>query len=201
MVKTYITLIPLQSEENLQQVLYEAKGFEIKNNFKTRFPIVPIIADDHEEGYEVRVLAVRTDNTNTRKNYAVFLRELEPLGIREDQVQEIVWEEDQSEKVMHKLLLRILDEIPDDSLIRADITFGTKPMSLIMLYALNFIEKLKDTEVQGIYYGEIRRDGVKTVGSSLYNLTSFKVLGKMVDMIDKLEARNPQEVLHRLLDL
>ncbi len=203
MIKTYITMISLQGRQGLLKTCYSPQGFELKNNRATSFPIIPVIAEDYEKGEEVKVLAIRPDNVDTPDNYMVFLEELAELGISSDHVTEISVTEKQDDAAGVRLLLRILDEIPDDSLIRADITFGTKPMSAILLYAMNFVEKLKDTEVEGIYYGEIiRRKGEQVEnGAILHDLTVFKLLGDTIEQMETMQLDDPQKVLHRMLNL
>ncbi len=132
----------------------------------------------------------------------VFLEELADLGISSDHVTEIPVAEAQGDAAGVGLLLRILDEIPEDSVIRADITFGTKPMFAILLYAMNFVEKLKDAEVEGIYYGEIlRRKGEQVEdGAILHDLTVFKLLGDTIDQMEAMKLEDPQKILHRMLE-
>lgn len=203
MVKTYITMISLQGQGDLLKVRYNPSGFELKNNRETSFPIIPIIAESYESGEEIKVIAIRSDNTDTPDNYKIFLDELAALGIPEEQVREISVMENQSRALGVKLLLTILDEIPTDSIVYADITFGTKPMSGLLLSAMSFIEKIKDTEVEGIYYGEIPRENKMPVieKAALYDLTAYKLIGDMVDCLNGLDVPDPQEALHRIMDL
>lgn len=199
MRKTFITNISLQSKGDLLKLLYQPKGFQLKNNRETSFPIIPVIAECQEEGDEIKVLAIRPDNLDTPDNYAVFLEELSGLGISESQVAEISVAEDQRDSVSLDLLLRIMDEIPDESLVYGDITFGTKPMSAVLLYAMSFIEKMKDCETDGIYYGEVKRESGRMVGAALYDLTAFKLLGDVIEQMKHLEIRDMREALGRMI--
>lgn len=199
MKKVYITNISLQCRGELLKVLYRPRGMKLKNNRETSFPIIPVIADHQEEGDETTVLAVRSNNKDTPDNYAVFLEELAGVGIGKNQVEEISVEENQSDSVSLELLMRLLEKIPDDSLVYGDITFGTKPMSAILLYAVNFVEKIKDCEVDGIYYGEIQRVNGKVVDAGLYDLTVFKLLGNVIDQMKNLGISDMQAALNRLI--
>lgn len=202
MKKTYITNISLQGKSGLLKVEYEPRGFELNHNPMTSFPIIPIIADRQEEGDEVTVLAVRSNNADTPDNYSVFLEELSDMGIGEDRVEEISIEEDQSGSVNLALLMNILEKIPDESAVYGDITFGTKPMSAILLYAMSFVEKMKDCEVEGIYYGEIPRQSGEMSGTpALYDLTVFKLLGDVIDQLKGLEICDMETALNRLVRL
>ena len=128
-----------------------------------------------------------------------FLEELAGLGIGGDQVEEISVEENQSESVSLTLMMKILEEIPDDSIIYADISFGTKPMSAILLYAMSFVEKMKNCEVDGIYYGEIQRRDGKVADTGFYDLTMFKLLGNVIDQMKNLGISDMQAALNKLI--
>lgn len=200
MRKTYITNVSLQAKKELLKVLYEPSGFKLENNRESSFPIIPVIAAHQEEGDEITVLAVRPDNADTPDNYAALLGELSEFGIREEKVTVISVPENQSDSVSLDLLMRIIEKIPEESLVYGDITFGTKPMSAILLYAMSFIEKIKSCEVDGIYYGEIRREGGKISGASIYDLTVFNLLGDVIDQMRGLGIQEMQEALKKIME-
>ncbi len=203
MIKTYITVISSHTSKDLLKLYYHPDAFELKNNRETHFPIVSIIADDYEQGDEVKVLAIRPDNLDTPANLSLLQEELLELNIEKSCIKELVVEENQRVAVGLKLLMSILEEIPDDSVVRADITFGTKPMCVILQYALSFVERLKDTEVEGIFYGEIPRENGCPVleRATIYDLTAYKVLGDVIDDIQELEIGDIQQTLHRIMNL
>ena len=178
MIKTYITGISQHTRTELLQLWYQP-------------------------GDDVKIIAIRPDNLDTPDNYQLFLKELYTLGISETEVTEISVIENQGEQGSIRLLLKILDEIPDDSLVSADITFGTKPMSAMLLYAMSFVEKLKDSEVQGIYYGEIPRVHGKAVPEQamLHDLTAFKRLGDVIESLKKLEIQDISQALHAITEM
>lgn len=203
MIKTYVTVISLQGGGNLERGVYEPVGFQLKNNRETSFPIIPVIAESMEEQDEIKIIAVRTKNNDSKDNYRAFLEELSMMGIEKTQVKEITQKEDQRATIGLTMLMELLQEIPEDSLVYADITFGTKPMSAIILYAMNFIEKLKDSEVEGIYYGELPREKGKSLWerAKIYNLTIFKYISDVIDQLDVLGISDPQAALKKLLDI
>ena len=203
MIKTYITGISQHTRTELLQLWYQPDGFELEHNRKTSFPIIPVIAEQYQPGDDVKIIAIRPDNLDTPDNYQLFLKELYTLGISETEVTEISVIENQGEQGSIRLLLKILDEIPDDSLVSADITFGTKPMSAMLLYAMSFVEKLKDSEVQGIYYGEIPRVHGKAVPEQamLHDLTAFKRLVDVIESLKKLEIQDISQALHAITEM
>lgn len=203
MVRTFVTAIPLQGKKGLEKGIYMPDGFELSENIETSFPIIPIIKEYMRNVEDVKIIALRTENNDVKDNYNVFLKELEELNISEGQVVSVSVEENQNKAIGFATLMRIIDEIPEDSLVYGDITFGTKPMSAVILYAMSFIEKLKDTEVTGIYYGELPRDDGNAIWerAKIYDLTAFKYLSDMIEQLNGLEVSEPRTVLKTLIDM
>ena len=202
MIKTFVTVVSMLAEQDLLRLNYRPEGFELKKNRETSFPIIPVIASTVKENEEVRIIAIRPENEDASDNFETFLEELDEIGIPADCVQEISVIEKQTLDIGITLLMKVLQEIPADSLVYADITFGTKPVSAMLLYAMNFIEKLKDAEVEGIYYGEIPRHQGRPIydRATIYELTAFKYLAGIIDELNQLEVKNPLDALQRLID-
>lgn len=202
MKKTFISTISLQGKNDLKQVYYEPIGFSLETNKLTNFPIIPIIASNIVRGDDIQIIVIRIKNSDVQDNYAIFLKELNELGISEDQIETILLEEDQRNIFGINMLMELLQLIAEDSLIYADITFGTKPMSALTLYAMNMIEKLKDTEVKGIYYGELPRRNSELKGNAkIYELTAYKYLSDMVEQLNNLQINDSLGAVKRLLDI
>lgn len=203
MKQTFITAISLQGAKGLEKGLYQPDGFFLEENIETSFPIIPIIKEQMRKKENAQIIVLRTENNDVKDNYQAFLSEVNDLGIDEAQVTPISIVENQSKAMGIATLIRIIDAIPEDSLVFADITFGTKPMSAIILYAMNFIEKLKDAEVDGIYYGELPREKGVSVWerAKLYDLTAFKYLQGVIESLNGLEVSDPTSVLKRLIEV
>ena len=194
MKKVFITTIPLQGRNDLGKVEYIPEQFELKNNRETAFPIIPIIAEHLEDMGETEIIAIRFENDDTAVNYQKFLEEVESLGLSRECVRTLSVPENQNPKTHTDMLLQLIDKIPNHSVIRACITYGTKPVSVIVTYALIFIKKvLFDTEVRGLYYGEILRQNSEMVGAKLYNLINLLAVGEIVEQLNDLEIDNVKE--------
>lgn len=203
MKRTYVTAISLQGRGGLEKGVYQPNGFELSKNLETSFPIVPIIASTMGNVKDVEIVVLRTENNDVKDNYEAFLTELEALGLSEENVTQIFIEENQDKKIGLNTLVKILEEIPNDSLVYADITFGTKPMSAIILYAMNCIENIKDTEVEGIFYGELPREAGKSKweNAKLHDLTIYKYLTDTIEQLKCLDISDPITALKTLLDI
>lgn len=203
MDRIFITAISLQGRGDLEKGLYQPDGFQLQKNRATSFPIIPVIAEHLSQMKNIKIIALRTENDDVKDNYKEFLVELGELGIKEEQVTPIPVEENQSKRIGFSTLMRIIDEIPEDSVVYADITYGTKPMSAVILYATGFIEKLKDAEVEGIFYGELPRRAGKAMWNraKLYDLTTFKYLADVIEQLNALQVSNPRAALQKLIDM
>ena len=203
MNRTYVTAISLQGGSGLEKGLYTPEGFQLEKNMETSFPIIPILANTMGCKEDTKIIALRTNNKDVKDNYRAFIEELSEVGISEEQVESIFIEENQSKEIGLATLVRIIEEIPEDSLVYADITFGSKPMSALMLYAMNCIEKIKDTEVEGIFYGELPRSGGQSMWdrAKLYDLTAYKFLTDVVEQLKELEVSDIAGALKSLINV
>ena len=202
MIRTYVTAISLQGGTGLEKGMYKPEGFQLEKNMETSFPIIPVLANTVKCPEDTKIIALRTDNKDVKDNYKAFIEELSGLGIGEEQVLSVFIEEDQSKKTGIAALLKLIEEIPEDSLVYADITFGSKPMSALMLYAMNCIEKIKDTEVEGIFYGELPRYSGESMWdrAKLYDLTAYKFLTDIVGQLKELEVSDIAGALKSLIN-
>ena len=159
MKKVFITVISLQARNGLEKLVYHPVGFQfLEKERETSFPIVPVIAEHLDRKEEIEVIAVRFKNQDVADNYQYFLGELKELGIGEEQIKVVEMPENQNNDTIEQVFMDLIRAIPNHSEIRACVTFGTKPISVVITTALSLIDKLlSDVEVDGIYYGEIPR--------------------------------------------
>ena len=202
MKRIFITNMSLQGRGDLGRVFYNPKGFTLTENRKTRFPIIPIIFENLKEEDPIKIIVLRTVNGDTEDNLSRFYDELNELGISGSQVEVIETEENQDRTTEVGMLLDLIHSIDSGSLAFFDITFGTKPMSALLLYAASFVQKLKDVQLGGIYYGEIpRKNGRPIEGAeSLYDMTHFTYLGNMINDLTEIGCEDPERMLHNLLE-
>lgn len=203
MKKTFISAISLQAPAALKEIYYHPVDFKLENNKETRFPIIPIVREYKGENPEdLCIIAIRPMNADTEDNFKTFKKELLEAGVPEENIVDLQMRGDPGRKNSIRLLLQLLDAIPDDTLVYSDITYNTKPMSAMVLYAMQFVEKIKDAEVAGIYYGEIPRvRGVADMEhAALYDITTFKYLTDLADTMEQMGVQDLRAALGRLLE-
>lgn len=93
-------------------------------------------------------------------------------------------------------------KINNHSSVNACITYGTKPVSVIVTYVLTALNKIfTDIEVEGIYYGEIVREKNIVKEARIYDLVGLLMVENIIEQIHILEMDHPKESLKRLLNL
>lgn len=186
----------------MKRFTYHPDGFELNNNRETSFPIVPIIAEHMgEQKADVCVIAILPEGNDAAKNFETFKNELWEMGLTDENVKGLSLKGKSNGRKGIELLLQILDAIPDDTLIYSDITYNTKPMSAMVLCAMNLVEKVKDCEVVGIYYGEIPRSNGKAEPekAALCDITQFKSVLDITNYMEQLEIKDIRSALGYLL--
>lgn len=196
MLRTYLTVVPLQGTYDLEQVVYAREG--ITPPQATRFPIVQVIRDTLVPGDTAQVLAVRQENADTARNYQFLLEELAGLGIPETSVTHLTLPENQCPDTLVQLCRNIVDALPQVTRVYACITYGTKSIPVVTLAALTCAETIHtELEVGGIYYGEIRRQNGRMVSASLNDVTVLYQLSGLVGGIH--DSKTAAEVFRQLI--
>ena len=200
MKKVFITNIPLQGNKGLETVEYVPEQFELtKENRKTAFPIIPIIAEHLEDMGETEIIAIRIDNDDTKENFNRFLEEVESLGLEKNCVKVLLIPEVQDSGAQRDMMLQLIDMIPNHSVLRACITYGTKPIAVVVTYVMLYITKvLYDVEVRGIYYGEITRNQTVMTGAKLYDITGLLEIGHVIEQLNGLQIEDVKSALKSL---
>ena len=201
MKKVFITTIPLQGKFDLDVVTYVPKDFRLTKNGETSFPIIPIIAEHLEDMGEIEIIAIRMNNDDTARNYLKFLEEVESLGLEKECVKTLDMPEKQSPKTQVAMMLKLIDKIPNHSVIHCCVTYGTKVVSTVVTYAMMYITKiLSDVDVRGMYYGEIKRNDGMLVESNLYDVTSLLAVGEIIEQLRGIEVNNIKGALKSMFE-
>ncbi len=198
MKEIYITAVPLAPVS--EKVIYEPKNYENGSNIQTSFPIVPIINNNIGKPEEKILIAVRMKNKDTDRNIDVLRDELNALTGNQDHitVKDVSIPEDQREVVNGIFLLHLMDEIEDDSLVYAYITYGSKILSTMIVFALLMIEKMKDAEVKGIYYGEVVREEGTPLAYYSYDMTGLMKMSGAIEGLEILGISDKRRMIERL---
>lgn len=182
MIKTFITVISENKPEYLKPTRYIAPEDEkLFYDKEIKFPILAAINAYAEEDDEIKIIAViNEENQYTIENYyQSFIPALEEIkaekdlkGLDTNRIIKVEAKSDQGIKANLQLVEDLLAVIGDNEILHACITFGTKPLPIIIFMALNYIYKVKNnTDIETIVYGT-RYSGDQSK-FSIYDVTSL----------------------------
>ena len=206
MIKTFITVISENKPEDLKPTRYIAPEDEkIFYDNEIKFPILAAINAYAENNDEIKIIAIiNEENLNTVENYNnSFVPALEELkaeknliGLDTSKIIKVTAKSDQGINANLQLVEDLLAVIGDNEILHACITFGTKPLPIIIFMALNYIYKVKNnTDIETIVYGT-RYSGDRSK-FSIYDVTSLFYTNEMfmnlanagvVDPVGKVKA-------------
>jgi len=201
MKKYYLTISQQPVPDGLRLTSYQNPGDSpILSYGETRFPIVPVIFNTVKPGEDIRIFAVKPENPNTDHWYAELKKELDALKEKKQFTYEMKpIDTPDSELVGDHLRLfgKLTDTAEDDDVIYADITYGTKPLPMIMLMFTNFAYRYKqNVDIEAIVYGAFNHN---TKTSSLYDVSALFYMNSTVNQLGTVS--DPKKVLDMLLAL
>jgi len=220
--KVFISSIPFLGQRRLadgsmkdmlESVIYKPIGnTRLEYSSETRFPIIPVINGYANAGDTARVIAILTDGDksnakNTQYNYDTYFKpEIKKIcGVKNlslSEIEEIRTPDSEDMDTQLKLFSDIADKINPGEEIYACISYGTKPMPIILTLALNYAYKLKkDVSVGCIVYGRFphREDGEGD--SFIYDTTSLFHMDSIISKLAEIKAKDPVKAIKFMLGL
>jgi hypothetical protein len=159
MKKIVFCNIPMTQKQ--KAFIYKAEGNSLlQYNGKVVFPVNSVLAATLKKDDEVTIILLKTEdiNGNSKNNVQLYKEELERLNqeIGAEIQYEIIDSPFEETKDVHERLFRqMIGKLSKGSEIIADITYGPKPLPLVMFCTLNFGEKFFEAKVKQIIYGKV----------------------------------------------
>lgn len=163
-MKKFITIIPRQGKFNLERFVYEAVDNQrLAYQKPTSFPIVPVLHGYAESGETVEVIMLREQDLEASiVNYQALQMELEAL---EEELQITVVQKpleisfDDSFKSQLDAFQKLIDEIDDNDILFCCMTFGGKPIPVMLTMALRYARLARrNTAIRCVVYGQINHN-------------------------------------------
>lgn len=169
------------------------------------YPINAVLAEKMKPNDDVKVVLLKTmtQDGNAEKNAELFRQELDAINasIGARIAYEMIDTAFVETKANHEKRLRaMLAKIEGGAQLYADITFGQKPLPMVLMCVLHFAEKFFDADIKKIVYGKVefvRHDDGKSYPENpeLYDVTSLYYLNGFVGAM---EAPSGAEALKSL---
>lgn len=211
--KTFITVIAQQglkvSKDDkgneikvpmLEALKYETpnEGF-LKCETEIRFPISAVIESYVQEGDTIRIIAIKKkDDDNADRNYKdFFIPEVKAIlssksvdfNMEED-VEIIEFDSELDPKQNNQLFMNILKSIGDNEILHTCITFGLKPITIILFAAVYYAYMVKkNVKMESMVYGQ--KDWLKPNAGGLHEQSSLFYTNVVLNRMAQLGEEDP----------
>lgn len=209
-MKKFITVIPFQVKGQLKSYLYRAVGnSRLQMEEKTSFPILTAINGYLQPAEQSQVIALVAETGDGERNLQMLRDELQILctkrGYVMPKIEEVHLGEGDEVGTHVDTFQKLIDQVDDDDELFACVTYGTKPLSQVVLMAVQYAYRMKaNTSIGCIVYGSIdrsrSRDPAEWTGS-VYDETALLQLDEIVRMLADRGVANPREAIRRILSL
>lgn len=183
MKKTFITVISMQGETNgesdLLKLKYESpENQKLKYNRAIRYPITAAIHAYANKEDDVRVIAIKNLScSNLERNFGYFMEEMneikEEKGFPEEnfKIEEMEMENLVGRDFDIELFERLVEKVEREDSLYICITFGQRSTLPVLFMVANYLEKVKQADIQCILYGNIERKEDDENKAELHDLT------------------------------
>lgn len=209
-MKKFITTIPLQLGGGLKSAVYEsADNDRLMYDKEISFPILSVVNAYAEKGETVKIFYIRQEDSRTIANKESFLSQLREL---EDTVgciceeEEILIPDDELIVTHLKTFEKLIERFEDRDILYACMTFGTKPVPIVEMLALNYAYRaLNDVSIGCVVYGQTRFAKDPDTGelivaeAKIFDVTSLIYMDEIVRKVADLKPMNPLNYIKTLL--
>lgn len=203
-----IIFCDIPMKKNMNAMAYAGTGNTNCNYTKPiMFPINAVLAESLKKGDEVRVILLRTldKDSNSEKNSGLFMQELDSINseIGAKISYETLDSEFKETKDNHeKRLQDMLDKIEENTEIYADITYGPKPLPMILMCVISFAEKFLNCDVKSVVYGKVDFDeNNQPSNPELYDVTSLYYLNNLTNSMVADSGKEARQNLNEFFSL
>ncbi len=173
------------------------------------YPINALLAEKLKGEDEVKVVLLKTKTVDQEKNHqsadnvAKFIRELGTINTSIGAAlsyEELESDFSETKENFEHRMRSMLNKVEPDCELFADITYGPKPLPMILMCAFNFAEKFFNADIRNIVYGKVEfvqeSDGKETPSHpELYDVASLYYLNNLTNTMEAPDARTALQML------
>ena len=212
-MKIVFSDLPMKKE--LHSCNYKVDGNKsIEYDGEVAFPVNAVLAKTMQKGEKIKIvlLSKKDIEGNSKKNEVKFKEELNEInrniGADIEYVSPIETPFTETRDVHETLLRDMVATLEENAEIVGDVTYGPKPLPIIMFAVMNFAEKFFKAKIKNIVYGKVDfvDDGsgtgkTKPINPVLYDLTSLYYLNNVTNSMEYKSSEDAVKALDTLLDL
>ena len=211
-MKIVFSDLPMKKE--LHSLNYKVDGNKtIEYEGKVVFPVNAVLAKTMQKGEKVKIvlLSKKDIEGNSKNNEVKFKEELSEINRNIGADIEYVPLETpfvETRDVHETLFRKMIATLEEKAEIIGDVTYGPKPLPIIMFAVMNFAEKFFKANIRNIIYGKVDfvDDGSGTVKTKpinpiIFDLTPLYYLNNLTNTMEYKSSEDAVKALDTLLDL
>lgn len=207
MKRIIFSTLPMRKE--LIKLNYKVDGNStIEYDGEVVFPVNSVLARTlkREDNVKVVLLSKLDAEGNSAVNAGMFQKELNEInadiGANIEYIT-ITTPFVETRDVHEKLMREMIGKLEQDAEIIADITYGPKPVPIVMFAVMNFAEKFFNCEIKNIVYGKVDFVAGKKVPENpvLFDITPLYYLNSITNTMEYNSAEEAVKALDILLSI
>lgn len=216
MKKIVFCPITLQPADKFTAI-YDAKQEEFFTGStyekKIYYPINVVLANELENGDELKVVLIRTKNDNRADDDAIFnsncekftseLKEIcAKIGVKSniENPDFIISDFKETKDIFEKRFMQFFEVLEDDVEIYADTTFGSRVFSMILMDVLRFAEKFFNADLKSVVYGQTSFNNGKASDGIVYDISSLYFLNNITNVLKADSGKDAVEAFRDFLN-
>lgn len=209
-MKKFIFTIPRQNPQYLTSDIYKsADNKKLENDISTSFPIIPVINAYCDAGEKIEIIVLgatqKHDETklysNCEENLEKFRAEIKMICDAKQidtKLSIITIPFNETTETHLNTYYKIIEAINDNDEVFADITYGSKPIPIVELIAMNYCVKNKhNVLLECLCYGEVDHE---TKERHIFDVTSLFYLNEISDLLSQTKISEPLRIIKGLIE-
>lgn len=211
-MKIVFSNLPMKKELHAFKYIVDGNA-SIEYDGEVIFPVNSVLAKCMKKGEKVKVVLLSKVDLegNSAINAGIFQKELNDINrkIGADIEYVTLATPFEETKDIHETLLRdMIKKLENDAEIIGDVTYGPKPLPIIMFSVMNFAEKFFKAKIKSIVYGKVNfiDDGsgtgkTKPFNPILYDITPLYYLNSVTNAMEYKNSEDALKALDTLLEI
>ena len=201
-MKKFLMVTSQLPEGMLKENVYEPADNSLLEFGPTKFPAIPLINAHLEAGDAIEVITVTYDIPECHRNLALLNDEIEKVCNDKGatyRLDSIVVPFDDSIKAILNVYQELIARVDDGDDLYADITYGSKPMPIVLTMALQYAYRTKaNVSIECVVYGQISHHR-ETKDARIYDVTALVQLDEIVRLVADRGVSDPAAAIGRII--
>lgn len=209
-MKKFITYVSLQPEGQLKPVQYVPDfNKKLALDRAVCYPVTALVNGYAQEGERIQLIVIMEENNaDCERNLKILKEEVAQAAqdqkalFQEDQdVFQIYYPKEESAESHLQIYTNLIHLLQDGDEVYTCITYGTKPVPIVEMMALNFAYKArKNVSIGCIVYGKMNRKGTE-IFPYIYDVTALFYMNQISDTLAEQHVKNPERLIRTMLQL